>query len=177
MLLILVLRAFAQTPSVDSAEYVSMARAVCRHMETKADLGAAYYTQLAIMSDAQMKLVSNQKRLAELRHKVHEARLATDFAHEAEALAADATLTRSIYALQDEVDRMQVLVDEMELDARIASNTVTPRDFPRRSLRRRCRESFAATREDTKRALATVIRELEGTLEIALFEQYILPPD
>ncbi len=175
MLLFLIARAFAAEPTVDWAPYETMTRTVCRSVATKEELGTLLFAQLALMTEAQMAVVSSQTRLAELRRQVHASRLATDFAHEPEALAADAAITRSIRDLQDETDRLQARIDATQVDAAIASRSTTPPDFPRRSLRRRCRESFADTRADMERVLAAILREGEEVSALPL-QQLFVPP-
>ncbi len=132
--------------TIDWAEYDAMSRSVCRAVRTKEEYGALAAAQLVLMAHAQVAVVTSQERLSHLGWLAHHALEGADAGVERNALAAVATIEFAQEALRAEQAFLGEWTDRMEFEARTYLRAVTPRNFPRRSLRLRCNDAFRETR-------------------------------
>lgn len=152
-------------PSADWSVYDRLTRRACRQVDTKQEYGALLYAQLVLMSEGQLALIASEMHVVELRRRS----MSTG--------DVDGDVLLVLRALQTERERIEERIAAMEREARMNARAVTPRNFPVRFLRRRCRDSFADTRDDMRRTLAVLYAQDAELSQIPLVDPFSPPPD
>ncbi|MBI4256826.1 hypothetical protein HY626_02090 [Candidatus Uhrbacteria bacterium] len=170
--------AFAATPdvlAVDWTEYEKISRAVCQQVKTRQAYGGLVMAQLMLVTEAQLTVISSQIKLDGMAHDVQTMIVGSEFERDGLARSILETILSARTALGEEGGRLDRLMEEMQLDIRISARSVTPPGYPLRVLRRRCRQSFDATKEAVQRTLDVLLEQNEGLVRMPVDRLFTLP--